>query len=507
MSSSLKKTGAVVERQDDPSTMNNHLFPVFLKLEELRVLLVGAGKVGLEKLTSLLTNSPAVSVHIVATDVSDDVRKLAASHANVVIEKRNFHPVDLQDKDLVIVAVNDKEESLRIRQLAKENKLLVNVADTPDQCDFYLSSIVQKGNLKIAISTNGKSPTIAKRIKEVLHEAIPGELNESIENIHKVRNRLNGNFESKVKKLNAITKVLVEKDNWEKGQRWRKIATYSLFAFGFMLIGYFIFSYLPFQKVADETYKWYQTLDKTFPIMVLAGFLAQLVDGALGMGYGVTSATILLSSGINPAAISGSIHTAEMFASGASGYSHYKFGNVNKKLFKALLIPGVLGAIGGAIMLVFLGNKYGGFIRPVIAAYTLVLGIKFIINAFRERKPQKKFKRYRLLAGVGGFFDSFGGGGWGPIVTSTLINNGRSHKYVVGSVSITEFFVTLASAFTFFTLIGVSHWQTIVALIIGGLIAAPIAAKLAGKLPKKTAFLLLGILVIFWSIKILITLL
>jgi uncharacterized membrane protein YfcA len=340
-----------------------------------------------------------------------------------------------------------------------------------------------------------------------LHEALPGELDDVIENLHKVRSKLNGNFEYKVKKLNKLTRTLIENDNSFNANRWRRIATYSLLAFAFMLIGYFIFSYLPLQMVADETYKWYQTLDKTFPIMVLAGFLAQLVDGALGMGYGVTSATILLSSGINPAAISGSIHTAEMFASGASGYSHYKFGNVNKKLFKALLIPGVLGAIGGAIMLVFLGNKYGGFIRPVIATYTLVLGVKFIINAFRERLPQKKFKRYRLLAGVGGFFDSFGGGGWGPIVTSTLINNGRSHKYVVGSVSVTEFFVTLASAFTFFTLIGVSHWQTILALIIGGLIAAPIAAKLAGKLPKKTAFLLLGILVIFWSIKILITLL
>jgi uncharacterized membrane protein YfcA len=192
-----------------------------------------------------------------------------------------------------------------------------------------------------------------------------------------------------------------------------------------------------------------------------------------------------------------------MFASGASGYSHYKFGNVNKKLFKALLIPGIFGAIGGAILLVTLGNKYGNYIRPVIAAYTLFLGIKFIMNAFRERKPQKKFKRYRLLAGVGGFFDSFGGGGWGPIVTSTLINNGRSHKYVVGSVSLTEFFVTLASAFTFFTLIGVSHWQTIIALVIGGLLAAPIAAKLAGRLPKKTAYLLLGILVIIWSVRIL----
>jgi uncharacterized membrane protein YfcA len=293
----------------------------------------------------------------------------------------------------------------------------------------------------------------------------------------------------------------------EKNDRWRKIATYSLLAFAFMLIGYFIFSYLPLQRMADDTYKWYKTLDSAFPIMLLAGFLAQLVDGALGMGYGVTSATILLSAGVNPAAISGSIHTAEMFASGASGYSHYKFGNVNKKLFKALLIPGILGAIAGAIMLVMLGNKYGNFIRPVIAGYTLLLGIRFIMNAFRERKPQKKFTHYRFLAGVGGFFDSFGGGGWGPIVTSTLINNGRSHKYVVGSVSLTEFFVTLASAFTFFTLIGVSHWQTILALVIGGLVAAPIAAKLAGKLPRKTAYMLLGILVIFWSIRILIKLL
>src|SRR6185503_2028383 len=232
-----------------------------------------------------------------------------------------------------------------------------------------------------------------------------------------------------------------------------------------------------------------------------------MVDGALGMGYGVTSATILLSVGVNPAAISGSIHTAEMFASGASGYSHYKFGNVNKKLFKALVIPGVLGAIAGAILLVFFGTRYGGFIRPFIACYTLFLGVKFILNAFRHVKRNKKFKQYRALAGIGGFFDSFAGGGWGPIVTSTLINTGRSHKYAVGTVSLTEFFVTLASAFTFFTLIGVSHWQTILALIIGGLIAAPLAARLAGKLPKKTAFLLLGVLVIFWSAKILIGLL
>ncbi len=483
----------------------NKLYPIFLKLEELDLLLVGAGNVGLEKLNSLLSNSPEAKITIVAPFIKEEVRSLLQNHPSCHLVQRFFEETDLNNKDLVVLATDDKELHKKIKKLAEEKGILVNVADTPELCDFYLGSIVQKGNLKIAISTNGKSPTVAKRIKEVLNKAMPGELDDVIENLHQVRNKLNGNFEYKVKKLNALTKVLVEET--ENNSRWRRIATYSLLAFAFMLIGYFIFSYLPIQKMADDTYKWYQTLDRAFPIMVLAGFCAQLVDGALGMGYGVTSATILLSAGVNPAAISGSIHTAEMFASGASGYSHYKFGNVNKKLFKALLIPGILGAIAGAIMLVMLGNKYGNFIRPVIAGYTLILGIKFILNAFRERKPQKKFKRYRLLAGVGGFFDSFGGGGWGPIVTSTLINNGRSHKYVVGSVSVTEFFVTLASAFTFFTMIGVSHWQTILALIIGGLVAAPIAARLAGRLPKKTAYILLGVLVIFWSIRILIKLL
>jgi len=482
--------------------VKNRLYPIFVKLEELELLLVGGGNVALEKLNSLLSNSPDAKITIVAPVIKEEIKELLKDHQCCVMINRPFQGSDLNNKDLIVLATDDKELHKQIKCLAEAKGILVNVADTPDLCDFYLGSIVQKGNLKIAISTNGKSPTAAKRIKEVLNNALPGELDDVIENLHQVRNNLNGNFEYKVKKLNAITKVLVEEG--ERNNRWRKIATYSLLAFAFMLIGYFIFSYLPLQKMADDTYKWYRTLDQAFPIMLLAGFMAQLVDGALGMGYGVTSATILLSAGVNPAAISGSIHTAEMFASGASGYSHYKFGNVNKKLFKALLIPGVLGAIAGAIMLVMLGNKYGNFIRPVIAGYTLILGIRFIMNAFREKKPQGKFKRYRLLAGVGGFFDSFGGGGWGPIVTSTLINNGRSHKYVVGSVSLTEFFVTLASAFTFFTMIGVSHWQTILALVIGGLIAAPIAAKLAGKLPKKTSYLLLGILVIIWSIRILI---
>ncbi len=482
----------------------NHLFPVFLKLEELSVLIIGGGNVGLEKLRAVLQNAPQTRVRLVAIAIREEIYQLAEQHAQVELVKRPYEAQDLDAADIVIAAVNDPEASAQVWKLSKEKGKLINVADKPDLCDFYLSSVVQKGALKIAISTNGKSPTAAKRLKEVMQEVLPNELNDVINNLNKIRNSLNGDFEYKVKKLNEITKVLVEKEGRDKEVQWRKVATYSLVAFALMLIGHFIFSYLPFEQIATDTVALYGTLDKNFHWMLLAGFLAQLIDGALGMGYGVTSATILLSAGVSPAAISGSIHTAEMFASGASGYSHYRFGNVNKKLFKILVIPGVIGAILGAIFLTRFGETHLAYLRPAMAIYTLLLGVRILVSAFRKQQQQKKFKAYGPLAGVGGFLDSFGGGGWGPIVTTTLITKGRSPKYVIGSVSLTEFFVTLASAFTFFTLIGITHWQVILALLIGGLIAAPLAARITGKLPRKTSFILLGILVIFWSFRILV---
>lgn len=485
----------------------NDLFPVFLKLEHLTVLIVGGGYVGNEKLTAVLQNSPGTTVKLVAPQVSDAIRTFSKKY-NVELVERPYRSTDIDEADIVIAALNDKAISEQVAADARSKSKLVNVADKPELCDFYLSSVVHKGSIKIAISTNGKSPTIAKRLKEVFGTMIPDEMENVLDNIQEIRKGINGSFDDKVKKLNALTEVLVSKNATEELEKpaqkhWRKIATYSVAAFAFMLIGHWIFSYIPFSSISGAAVNVFHHLDKNFHWMVLAGFLAQLVDGALGMGYGVTSTSILLSTGINPAAISGSIHTAEMFASGASGYSHYKFGNVNKKLFKKLVIPGVIGAIAGAFLLVFIGDKYGNYIKPVMACYTLFLGIKILLNAFRKANPQKKFRRFIPLAAAGGFLDSFGGGGWGPIVTTTLITNGRSPRFVIGTVSLTEFFVTLASAFSFFILLGVTHLQTIVALILGGFVAAPIAAKLAGRLPRKTSFILLGILVIIWSFKIL----
>jgi uncharacterized protein len=485
---------------------SNHLFPVFLKLEDLKVLIVGGGNVGLEKLLAILNNSPATRIRLVATAINDTIRNTAGHHPEIELIERPYQSSDLDDVDLVIVAVNEPETSRQIKNDAKERGKLVNVADQPDLCDFYLSSIVKKGNLKIAISTNGKSPTIAKRLKETFTDLIPDKIDDVLNNMQAIRNNLNGDFASKVSQLNNITKVLATRKDTDirsVERHWRKIASWSLFAFFFMFIGHFILSYLPLRDIFDDSTRILESIDKRIYWMILAGFLAQLVDGALGMGYGVTCTTVLLSIGINLPAISGSIHTAEMFSSGISGYSHYKFGNVNKRLFKALLIPGIIGAIAGAYLLSEFGDKYAVYVRPFLAAYTLFLGTKIILTAFRKNRKVSKVKRVGWLAGAGGFLDSFGGGGWGPLVTSTLISKGRTPKYVIGSVSITEFFVTLASAVTFFSMLGISHWQVIVGLIIGGLAAAPIAARLAGRLPLKTMFLAVGSLVIIWSLRIL----
>jgi len=285
-------------------------------------------------------------------------------------------------------------------------------------------------------------------------------------------------------------------------KKWKRIANWSLAILASLFIVYFILNFISTDTILTTLKSVPDKIDERFFWMLGVGFAAQLVDGALGMGYGVISTTLLLSGGINPVVVSGSIHTAEMFSSGASGYSHYKFGNVNKKLFKTLLIPGVIGAICGALLLGFFGEKYAGWLRPVLSIYTLILGIRILINAFKKSIQIKKVKNAGWLAGAGGFLDSFGGGGWGPLVTSTLISKGRSPKYVIGSVSLTEFFVTFASAITFFIILGISHIDTILGLIVGGLLAAPIAAKLAGKLPVKKMFLGVGIIVIISSIRI-----
>lgn len=480
---------------------DNKLFPVFLKLENFRVLIVGGGKVAHEKVTAILNNSPDTKITLIGITVSEEIKQLTERYSNLLVHQRPFRENDLERTDFVISAVNNRETSLHIKGLARQKNVLTNVADTPEQCDFYLGSIVNKGNVKIAISTNGKSPTLAKRLRETLDESLPNEINDAVENLVQIRKYLEGDFTKKVKQLNEITSVLSKEGARQKPKISRqRVWIYSLTAPVLILVGYLICNFLPPEVLSGYASALVQSVDSSILIFILAGFTAQMIDGALGMAYGVTATTFLLSAGVPPAASSASVHASEVFTSGVSGLMHLKFGNVNSKLFRNLLIPGVLGAIIGAYVLSSF-EDYNYIIKPIVSVYTIVLGIIIIFKALKKDKVREKIKKIFPLATIGGFLDSIGGGGWGPIVSSTLIAGGRNPKYAIGSVNLAEFFVSLASSITFFTLIGLTHWTIIAGLIIGGIIAAPIAAYLANRIPTKVIMILVGVVVIIASLK------
>ena len=494
----------------------NHLFPVFLKLHELHTLIVGGGLVGEEKITAVLRNCPEAAVTLVAAEIKPEIQALESQFANLVLLQKPFEESDLEGKDLVIAATNDKAVNSAVKRAARARRLLANVADTPEECDFYLSSIVRKGNLKIAISTNGKSPTVAKRVKEVLNEAFPDEMEELLQNMEQIRASLKGDFAEKVKQLNAVTASLVEQPATAATpleiapapapphifirHSWRFRLLMLLSAFALMVMGHLLFSFLPMEAIGGYALQTFNSLDEDILFYMLGGFIAQMIDGALGMAYGVSASTFLLAFGVSPAAASASVHASEIFTSGVSGLMHLRFGNVNTKLFKTLLLPGVLGAIVGAYLLSS-AEDYAHYIKPLVAVYTLVLGLIIIRKAIQKIKKKRKIRKMGLLAVTGGFLDSVGGGGWGPIVSSSLIASGRHPMYTIGSVNLTEFFVSFASSVTFITLIGLDHWQVVLGLVLGGTVAAPIAALISRRLPVKTMMILVGLIVIIVSLR------
>ena len=481
----------------------NPLFPIFLKANQLKVLIVGGGYVALEKLTALWNNSLEAEVKLVAPEVKKEIKDFLNTDKQIEILERKFEVEDLEGIDWVIIAVGEIGLSEAIRIEAKKQNLLVNVADKPDLCDFYLGSIVTKGNLKLAISTNGKSPTFAKRLKQVLNDSLPDNMEESLDNLNRLRENLKGDFQEKVDTLNKITASLVEK---QKPKYWwdvnlKKSFAYTFGVLGILIAGYILFSLLPPATIWESSIGLFNELNNDFLWFMLGGFIAQLIDGALGMAYGVSATTFLLSFGVSPAVASMSVHASEIFTSGVSGLMHLKFGNVNSKLFKNIVLPGVIGSIVGAYLLSEF-EEYNNYVKPVVGGYTLILGVIIILKVIRNQQKRKKIKNVGWLASLGGFLDAIGGGGWGPVVSSTLIARGKNPRMVIGSVNLAEFFVSLASSFTFFTLIGGSGWQTILGLILGGVVAAPIAAHFSKKLNVKAMMILVGTIVIIVSLRI-----
>ena len=223
---------------------------------------------------------------------------------------------------------------------------------------------------------------------------------------------------------------------------------------------------------------------------VAVGLLAQTVDGALGMAYGITSTTFLLASGASPAVASAGVHIAEVFTTGVSGISHVKLGNVNRSLFLRLLIPGILGASVGAWAL---SSIDGDAIKPYISGYLFLMGLYVISKVFKTIKPRKEAPKHVAKLGLfGGFVDAVGGGGWGPVVTTTLVGTGQDPRTTIGSVNLAEFFLTFTVAGIFAVLVDEGPWPTVAGLVVGGLFAAPFAAYLTKHLKTKTLLVLVG---------------
>jgi uncharacterized membrane protein YfcA len=234
---------------------------------------------------------------------------------------------------------------------------------------------------------------------------------------------------------------------------------------------------------------------------VLVGFLAQLIDGALGMAYGVTASSLLLTLGIPPAATSATVHAAECLTTGASAVSHHAFGNVDRALLRRLLLPGILGAVLGAYILVQLP---GDALRPYVASYLLLMGGVIVLKAFRPFPPREVTTHLAPLGFFGALVDAMGGGGWGPIVATTLVVRGNDLRRTIGTVNAVEFFVTVAASVTFFLALGLTHWRVIAGLAVGGVLAAPLAAWACRRLPLKPLMILVGSLVIALSVRTLV---
>lgn len=260
-----------------------------------------------------------------------------------------------------------------------------------------------------------------------------------------------------------------------------------------ILVAIVLVQYLPYASAADLVF------DETFFWFVLAGFVAQIVDGALGMAYGVTSSTVLLSYGLSPKLASAAVHTAEVFTTGVSGLSHIRFGNFNKRLFFKLVIPGVIFGTLGAFLL---GSVIeGDIIKPYINAYLLILGVLILLKAFKKNLETKEdTKSAPILASFGGFLDAIGGGGWGPIVTSNLIRKGNTPSTIIGTVNTAEFFVTYFTAGVLIYFTGISSWQIILGLILGGILAAPLGALIVKKVRKRVLFIAVGVLIVGTSL-------
>lgn len=448
-------------------------FPVFLKPEKLSILIVGDGKSEYDRVLFLIKEFNPLEIKIIAPQISSELNHLAKEYSIINIVEKNLEEKDFHNVHLAFFTCQI-EDANTLKNLASKYSVLVHFSHFPEFNDFEeivpvesdIANSEKIEHFKKKIATLQK---LSKDFSENLESADPFEQLENTTKIAKAA-QLKSNV------YLAIIGVLVF----------------------IALLGITINEFNLYIEVKDFLAKDHYI----FFWMLLVGFLAEIIAGSMGMGYGIICTTILLLLNVPPPLVSASIHSAESFTSAAGSMSHFKLGNVNMKLVKRLAPFAILGAIIGSLSLTYFGEHYAHIVKPLIAFYTLYIGINILRKSLmKSRKISKNRKRSNLtfLGIIGGFIDSFAGGGWGPLVTGSLIKDGRTPRYVIGSSTLTKFMLTITSAITFVYTIGIHHWNIVLGLLIGGIVTAPFSAMLTAKLPVKKMTIFISILVIIMS--------
>jgi len=430
-----------------------------LQAHQLKVLLIGEPQRMLQEL-ELLCKKEIQSIVLFPTETNEELKEYVQKNINTSIVEKLVTELDFQEAHIVYDLTENSKPNTEYIKWAQHYKV------------------------HIIHSTNGKESSSDTAIE--VHKKLI---------LNKVQSEIPGTkeYQDPYDILEYITK-------YAKSARVK--ANVYLALIGVLLcVGFFFITIYEFE-VYPEIKHFLSQENHIFYWMVLVGFIAEMVAGSMGMGYGVICTTILLLLNVPPPVVSASIHSAESFTSAAGTASHYKLKNINFKLVKALAPFAIIGAIVGSLSLSYFGEHYAHIVKPILAGYTLLIGVNIFVKTItknRKKKIHRKKSNLPILGSVGGFIDAFVGGGWGPLVTGSLIKDGRTPRYVVGSSTFAKFLLTITSAITFIFTLGTYHWNIVLGLLIGGVITAPFSAMLTAKLPVKKMTIGISILVIVMS--------
>ncbi len=488
---------------------NHNLVPIFINSEYSSILIIGHHFN--KALETVLTNFSSNNILILSTQ-ENILDGLLQKHPNISIENRLPQKSDFEKSSMVFVCgIDDGVDD--IKTWATETNSLIHFSEQPELSNFSLGNLIDKGHLSIGLLAEDVSPGTMHKITNAIDEIIPNEIDELLDNLSVIGKSGRKALRKKVSVINKFTKEISKHEEYvdpfsqlENTSRAAKSAQNKANVYlgivGFLVCIVLFFITIYEFNLYPDVKSFLGQDNHIFYWMVLVGFLAEIIAGSMGMGYGVICTTILLLLNVPPPVVSASIHSAESFTSAAGSISHYKLGNVNMKLVKSLAPFAIGGAIVGAVLLTYLGEHYAHIVKPIISLYTLYIGLNILIKTTRKKKvhrSNRKKSNLKVLGSVGGFIDSFAGGGWGPLVTGSLIKDGRTPRFVVGSSTFAKFLLTITSAVTFVLTIGVHHWNIILGLLLGGIITAPFSALLTAKLPVKKMTIFISILVIVMS--------